>query len=277
VNAQSGYINSLRLCGFDKGVNMGYHLLTDKTRNIYLDTATNLVRQVSLDPPGFSAPGNKLSYGLLNLDSVRCLLHPAGHIVSISGGASKIETFKLADQPMSDTDAQRLFTARTFAGVGKRPGLMNTPVAAAIAPDGAILVLEHINNRIQAFDLGGNPVQHFPGQTSPYFLELTETADNTYLDLAVEFTGYVYVLSLDSNNNHQLDIYHPSQTGTKPICTTLNVNAARIAVDFWRSLYSMNYEVLTVPPSGTIPNFTEPSVSMWIPTLPGDAKARGAR
>jgi hypothetical protein len=268
ANAQSGYINSLRLCGFAKGVNMGYHLLTDKTRNIYLDTATNLVRQVSLDPPGFSGPNDKLSYGVLNLDSVRCLLHPAGHIVSISGGWSKIEAFKLADQPMSDADAQRLFTARTYAGEGKRPGLMNTPVAAAIAPDGAILVLEHINNRIQAFDLGGNPVKHFPGQTSAYFLELTETADNTYLDLAVEFTGYLYVLSLDSNNNHQLDIYHPSQTGTKPICTTLNVNAARIAVDFWRSLYSMNYEVLTVPPSGVIPNFTEPSVSMWIPSLP---------
>src|SRR5206468_3436918 len=115
---------------------------------------------VSLDPPGFSGPGDKLSYGLLNLDSVRCLLHPAGHIVSVSGDSHKLETFKLSAQPMSDSEARNFFTARTYSGLGLRPGLMNTPVAAAIAPDGAILVLEHINNRIQAFDLGGNPVKH---------------------------------------------------------------------------------------------------------------------
>ena len=277
VNAQKGYVNSLSLCGFQKGVNMGYHLLTAKSRNIYLDTQTNLVRQVNLDPPGFASPNDKQAYGLLNLDSVRCLLHPAGHIVSISSMWSKIETFKLSDQPMTEAAAMASFQARTYAGMGSRPGLMNTPVAAAIAPDGAILVLEHVNNRIQAFDIGGNPVQHFGKQASPYFLELTETQDNTYLDLAVEFTGYLYVLSLDSNNQHRLDIYHPGQTGTKPICTTHNLNAAKIAVDFWRSLYSMNYEVLTVPPSGRIPDFTEPSVSMWTPSLPKTDKSRGGR
>jgi hypothetical protein len=46
----------------------------------------------------------------------------------------------------------------------------------------------------------------------------------------------------------------------------LNLNAARIAVDFWRSVYALNYEVLRLP-NGTIPGFTEPSVSVWLPTL----------
>lgn len=86
-------------------------------------------------------------------------------------------------------------------------------------------------NRIQAFDLGGNPVPHFKNQKVPYFLTLPATIDNTYIDLAVEFSGYLYVISADANNVHRLDIYHPTQAGTAPLCTTMNLNAARIALD----------------------------------------------
>ena len=139
--------------------------------------------------------------------------------------------------------------------------------ALAIAADGAILVLEQGNNRIQAFDLGGNPVPFFTQQSEPHFLNLDATEDVTYLDLAVEFTGYLYVLSMDANNVHRLDIYSPNQSGTAPICTTLGVNAANLAVDFWRRAYMLNYEVLQVPGNG-IPAFTEPSVSLWLPTPP---------
>ena len=89
-----------------------------------------------------------------------------------------------------------------------------------------------------------------------------------YLDIAVEFSGYIYVLSTDASHAHRLDIYHPTQTGALPICTTRNLNAARHAVDFWRNVYSLNYEVLTLP-GGGIPGFTEPSVSLWVPPPPG--------
>jgi hypothetical protein len=159
--------------------------------------------------------------------------------------------------------------ARTYSGVGTQPGLIMHPVGLAISPDGVILVLEDgpWNNRIQAFDLGGNPVPYFRNQDPPYYLELPATSNNTYLDLAVEFSGYLYVLSTNASNAHRLDIYHPLQRGTSPISTTLNLNAARIAVDFWRSVYTLNYEVLRLP-NGNIPDFTEPSVSMWNPTTP---------
>ncbi|MEO7158249.1 MAG: hypothetical protein ABI039_11835 [Vicinamibacterales bacterium] len=142
-----------------------------------------------------------------------------------------------------------------------------SPIAAAISLDGAILVLDDGNNRIQAFDTGGNPVRYFKNQPEPYFLELTATESNISLDLAVEFTGYLYVVSHDASNSHRLDIYHPTQTGTEPICTTLNLNAARLTVEFWRNVYSLNYEVLQLP-GGNIPAFTEPSVSLWVPTPP---------
>ena len=264
-NAQD-YINSKNICGYPPGVRMGYNLLTDKSLNFYLDSTTRMIRQVDLDPPSFAEPSSNHSFAQLNLDSARCLLHPTGWIVSISEVESRIEAVKLAPSAQPDSVTQVSYVARTFSGPGARPGLIDTPVAAAISPDGAILLLEHVNNRIQAFDLGGNPVPHFKNQKVPYFLELPATIDNSYLDLAVEFSGFLYVISADVNNVHRLDIYHPTQTGTAPLCTTMDLNGARIAVDFWRNLYSLNYEILKV--SGVIPDFTEPSVSLWMPSSP---------
>lgn len=267
ANAQMGYTNNASLCGFQPGVRVGYDLLGHNARNIYLDSATLTLRQVNLDPPAFTSPASGQSFGVLNFDSTRCLLHPAGHVVSISQSTHKIELLKLPTAPVSDSDAQSYHLARTVSGFGTRPGLIQSPAALAIAADGAILVLEQDNNRIQAFDLGGNSVPHFTQQPDPHFLALDATAGATYLDMAVEFAGYIYVLSMDATANHRLDIYHPAQKGTAPICTTMGVNAANITVDFWRSVYSLNYEVLALP-NGAIPGFTEPSVSLWLPTPP---------
>ena len=123
---------------------------------------------------------------------------------------------------------------------------------------------------VSCYELGHQPL----GIAWPRaFLERAGYAPD-YLDLAVEFTGYLYVVSADPNNNHRLDIYHPSQKGTQPICTTLHVNAAKLAVDFWRSVYTLNYEVLQLP-SGVIPEFTAPSVSLWVPPPPAAISARG--
>lgn len=93
---------------------------------------------------------------------------------------------------MSDADAAQFFLARMLSGFGELAGLVVAPTAMAIAPNGAILVLEQGNNRIQAFDLGGNPVKFFKQQPDPHFLELEATDGAAYLDLAVEFTGYLY-------------------------------------------------------------------------------------
>jgi hypothetical protein len=97
---------------------------------------------------------------------------------------------------------------------------------------------------------------------------LSATEGATYLDLAVEFTGYIYILSQDTSQVFRLDIYHPNQTGTNPICTTRNINAGRLTVDFWRNVYTLNYEVLQLPNNGGYNGVTEPSVSLWIPPPP---------
>ena len=87
----------------------------------------------------------------------------------------------------------------------------------------------------------------------------------TYLDLAVEYGGLIYLLAAQGGT-YRLDIYSPGQTGTEPLCSTLGFNAAKIAVDFWRNVYALNYEVIPTPPNTPPPGFTEPSISLWVPS-----------
>ncbi len=281
ANAQDGYATIP--CGLQGGasggIKLSYNLLTDPKANFYLDTSSLLLREVQLDPvPEFGDPVAGKSFGKLNLASTVLLLHPAGHVVSFNNANSKFEALDLPANATDDNTAARRFLARTYSGQGSRPGLMKSPMAACITAEGAILVLEDstANNRIQAFDLGGNPVPYFKSQKSSYFLHLPATQGATYLDLAVEFTGYLYVLSRSGSPPvFRLDIYHPAQSDAQPISTTKGLNAAKLTVDFWRNVYTLNYEVLKLP-SGQIPPRTEPSVSFWVPPPPNGAEVQSA-
>ena len=42
-----GYVNSAGLCGYKPGVRIGYNLLTHDALNLYVVTATLLIRQVN--------------------------------------------------------------------------------------------------------------------------------------------------------------------------------------------------------------------------------------
>lgn len=271
ANAQQGYVNGA--CGIGApGVRVAYNLLNSGSANFYLDTTDSnapMVRQVTFDPaPAFASPLSGQAWGVLNFPSDSLLLHPAGHLVSINNVNHKIETHRIPAAAMTDADAKVQLIAQVKSGQGSRPGLIDSPVASAISSDGVILILEAGNNRIQAFDLGANPMRHFAKQASPYSLTLgaTDPAQGwQYLDLAVEYTGYLYVLSFNQNTSvYRLDIYHPDQADTNPISTTQNINAARLTVDFWRSVYTLNYEVLQLP-GGAAADLTEPSVSLWTP------------
>ena len=269
TDPQQGYVTAL--CGLQTGAQLSYSLLTLGTSNFYLDSTNKIIRQVRLDPtPEFDDPTKQQAWGALNLDSETLLLHPSGRLVSINNANSKIEVLKIPDAPMSDEEAKVKLLADVYSGQGSRPGLIDAPCAAAVSPEGMILILEDNNSRLQAFDLGGNPVRFFTNQQTPYFLNLDATTggDTIYLDLAVEFTGYLYVLSFNQSTNlYRLDIYHQKQTDTDPISTTQGVNAAKLTVDFWRNVYTLNYELLQLP-DGTVPSITEPSVSLWVPSTP---------
>lgn len=98
--------------------------------------------------------------------------------------------------------------------------------------------------------------------------------DIEYLDMAIEARGYVYVLSYTRPGNqvsdYRMDIYQPD--GTFLVRTPDSrlqpdnpqyISAARMVVDIWRNVYTMNFEALEGP-NGII----EPSISHWIPTPP---------
>lgn len=268
-NAQADY--AATPCALDGPAQLVYDPLGRASLNYYLDTSSqlNVLRQVQLNPPKFSDPRDHQAWGIFNLPPDDLLLHPAGTVITINTALSRMESLKLTTKPVSDKEAAVSLLANLHAGQGKRPGLLNSPSAATITSDGVILILEAGNNRIHAVDASGNPIRHFSNQPEPYFLNFSATGgpDTQYLDIAVEFSGFIYVLS-SSNSVYRLDIYKPDQTGTEPFSKTLGVNAAKVTVDYWRNVYSLNYEVLMVNNALPASGVTEPSISQWVPETP---------
>ena len=268
-NAQTNYATTP--CGLEPGTKLVYDPLGRAGSNYYLDPKDeqNLIRQVQLIPPVFADPRSSKAWGKFNLDSDDLLLHPAGALVSINSATSRMESLRLPDKAVTDAEAAVSLVATLHGGEGTRPGLFNAPTVSTITSDGVILILESGNNRIHAVDLVANPVRHFSKQQVPYFLNFTATggAETQYLDIAAEFSGFIYVLS-SATSVYRLDVYHRDQTGTDPISTTMGFNAAKVAVDYFRNVYSLNYEVLLVKGALPASGITEPSISQWIPTTP---------
>jgi hypothetical protein len=98
--------------------------------------------------------------------------------------------------------------------------------------------------------------------------------DITYLDMAAESQGNIYVLSYVGDGSqaadYLLDVYAPDGTfmfrtpDPKVTTTPQNVVAAKMTVDIWRNLYTLNYEQMTKP-AGSRP---EPTIGHWMPTPP---------
>ena len=181
----------------------------------------------------------------------------------------------LTSTPVADKDAPQ---AVMCSGQGERDGLIYGPSTLAVALDGRLLILEKLNQRIQAFDTFGKPVPYFanPGYDpndpdSPQkipTLALRQGASATYLDLAVEAQGYVYVLYYTGSggkaSDYQVDLYEPDGTF---LVATPNVAAAGLAVNLLRNMFTLNYEQILGPGSRV-----QPSVSMWLPPAPAPSR-----
>ncbi|MDX9724671.1 MAG: hypothetical protein RBU37_28235 [Myxococcota bacterium] len=92
----------------------------------------------------------------------------------------------------------------------------------------------------------------------------TESEEVSYLDLSVETQGYMYVLSYSGSGakpaEYRLDIYSPKGDF---VSRSSGVAAARLAVNRWRTAYTLNYEGV-LGRGGR----TQPSVSEWLPSTP---------
>ena len=126
------------------------------------DGGMNL-RQVVLDgKPDFGFGDPLPSWGSFPLEAVdAAAVHPSNIVLACSWQAHKLMLLPLPQVPAPDGQAP---VALMVSGKGLRQGLVEGPVALAVAPDGRILVLESLNRRVQAFDIKGNPVPCFtPG------------------------------------------------------------------------------------------------------------------
>jgi hypothetical protein len=220
------------------------------------------IRAFSLGSPTVRPPGVDMQAAVakLTLTSDALVLHPNGKLYSLNVANSKVEVVLPKDFPVRDGSETQ---ASTYSGPGTREGLLSGPVLAAVDAKGTLYVLEQTSNRIQAFDAGVNPAKVFDGDC---YLPLKQR-NCRYLDLAVEPTGYFYVLLYDIDANAYLvDVY----TQTKQwLFTAPGINAGRIQVDMFRNLYALNYETLRlVATPAAASGLTEPSVSQWIPNVP---------
>ncbi|MBB3226351.1 hypothetical protein FHW69_000941 [Luteibacter sp. Sphag1AF] len=248
----------------------GRNFFADSTRGDF-DAVRNPaggmhIRRVALtyrgQPPAFKTRSNE-SWGRFPMAMDRYILHPQGAVIGINYSTHKIYILQL---PTAHTTDDKAPLATMASGEGLREGMLSGPRAIATGLDGRVLILESGNNRIQAFDLQGKPVAYFKDAKSGQktsIMALRDSENSTYLDLAVEAKGYLYVLRCRSPvrpENYMVDLYQPDGTF---LTSTPRVTADKITVDLLRNMFSLNYEVIYGKDGRP-----EPSVSLWIPPAP---------
>jgi hypothetical protein len=203
----------------------------------------------------------------------RVVVHPSKYIAGVNRKTHKLEILQL------DPNGQRpdAMAAQTYvkAGQGPRVGALDDPVAVCVGLDGTLLVLEQGNQRIQAFNVHGIPVFYFPSGPVGAFSAVaplrSQSEEVTYLDLTVDATGYLYVLYYLGEGSKAADYYVDIYDAAGVYqATTGGIAAARVAVDYFRNLYTLNYEQLG---SGIVR--PQPSISIWTPSVPTGSKSCG--
>lgn len=137
------------------------------------------------------------------------------------------------------------------------------------------VLTDHASGRAYHLQAGANQADPIRVVAYQSFMALYQPDGSaTYLDVAVESRGYIYVLSYlrggTTPQDYLLDIYEPngaflSRTPDPKLASYRgeHICAARIVVDLWRNLYALNYEKSSGPGGRT-----EPTVSHWIPGAP---------
>jgi len=283
-------------------VSLGAYYVDPRKAAVSLDEGGGFhLRKVVLDDSSqFDLGSTQPSHGRFPYFPDSFALHPSGYAIAVSTQYNKIQITPLNLDGVEDNE---LPVAQVYAGEAtdtERPGLIFYPVAVTCSYDGTIFVLEdtkasglegqQVVARVQAFDLYGNPVNRFfddQGNPTP-FLPLQGAGDYTYLDIAAvgdPKMTYLYVLYYTGDgsaaSDYAMAIYQygdqpPSQN---PLVTTNGVAAAKVAVDMWHTVYTLNYDMVTNgqgqpsgPSNGTTgpAGRTVPSVSEWLPPVPSN-------
>ena len=272
-------------CGFAAPVPIGYDVSThvgNPGHHFYVDPISIsdsspefMLRSITLDTSTPINVNTTQSWGRFRINVDRIAVYTSGQparVVAISTRNHKFSVLELPTTPYTDDTYAN--NAKVMSGPGEsNDSLILNPIALTIASNGCILILQGGNSKsVKAFDFDGKPWKFFGnGKSSMLPLAQDVTSTITWLDIAVESTNLLYVLSYTGNglspSDYRLDIYD-SNTGQKVVRNT-GIGVARIIVDKFRGLYSLNRETLKGSP------IVEPSVSVWAPsTPPGAPKPR---
>jgi hypothetical protein len=270
LNPQDGV--STVPASFESAAPIGFGLQEPATGdNFYIDPGGDeyQLRQLVLGEPGAPIvfPVNE-SFGRFNEPIDDFVVHPAGYAIGVNTANSKLEVLALPAAATTDADAP---LAEMYAGYGSRPGLLHEPVGVAAAPGSAVVVLENADAtlpapaQLQAFDMCGNPATIFAGGTSSTAALQEESGGFTALGIAIEPAGYIYVLKYvgdgSADQDYWLDLYSPDGSF---LCQTNGLPAGAITVDPWRTLYTLDFQMMSKP-AGLAP---EPTVTQWLPFTP---------
>jgi hypothetical protein len=232
------------------------------------------LRRLAIDPTtGALSWDPTTSLGFFPLVVSAAALHSSGRIVAIHTDTGRLGHVLPANTP-------RPPLATYVAGPGTEIGLLSSPTAVAVSNPGIIIVLEAGASQLAAFDLNGNPVRYF-GTGSPAAFTLTLPGPATYLDVAVDGSGQIYVLSFRGDGtqpaDYRIDVYTPS--GSPLATNSPGTNIPHLAVDYWRSIFGANYTALLDSGTGQpridpALGVAEPSLSRFDPITPSRARRR---
>ncbi len=243
------------------------YTLTGETdgQNVFISPETvdgtvhYFVRKVSIDQ-NLLFDTSSTAVGQLSMPSTDTAVHPSGYLVSIYRDLNKMEILNLNNDSVSLDEAPY---STIISGTGDREGLLNGPAAVTVSETGDIIVLEQNNLRVSAFDVNGSVREIFGSDDSMKNYFPLANIDETFqvLDIDVESTGMIFVLyyknSGKTKDDYGVQIY--SKTGTL-IDTAEGIAAAKMAVDHFRNIFTLNYE--TVIESD---NLQKPTISLWAP------------
>ncbi len=228
------------------------------------------IRALSIDPAagGLSWDSTtSLGYFPLSIDAAG--LCASGWVVAASTTSGRLGAVLPVATPLPPLAAYS-------AGPGTATGLLSSPIALAVTNRGVVVALESnvssaLPYQLSAFDLLGNPARFFGSQSSPAFT-LPLAVDRTYLDIGIDGSDDLYLLSNAGDNSqpadYRIDVYQRDGT---PIATlSPGANIPHLAVDYWRSIFAANYTALldtttNEPHIDPALNVVEPSISRWDP------------
>jgi hypothetical protein len=173
------------------------------------------------------------SFPIANIDAIA--VHPTSRtVVAVSWKQHKMLLLSLPEAPLPDANAP---VAVMVSGEGVRQGLLKGPIALAIAPDGRILVLENLNERIQAFTTKGNPVPCFTQRPKLFSLGLNDVAADLdagtmpiALQRALESNGTAFLFPLPVFFIPQLDSGQ-LQPSSDPLIGFFSTNGVALTYD----------------------------------------------